>query len=52
LAGGGDGYAALTRGKLLSDNRFAQLLATTVGDYIERQGTVSPQLEGRISARE
>ena len=28
------------------------LMATTVGDYIERQGTVSPQLEGRITARE
>jgi len=51
LAGGGDGYAALARGKLLSDNRFGQLMATTVGDYIERQGTVSPQLEGRITAR-
>jgi 5'-nucleotidase / UDP-sugar diphosphatase len=52
LAGGGDGYAALTRGKILSDTRFAQLLATTVGDYIERQGTVSPQLEGRITAQD
>jgi len=52
LAGGGDGYAALTRGKILSDTRFAQLLATAVGDYIERQGTVSPQLEGRITAHD
>jgi len=51
LAGGGDGYAALTRGKLLSDTRFAKLLATTVADYIERQGTVAPEIEGRIAAR-
>jgi hypothetical protein len=40
------------RGKILSDTRFAQLLATAVGDYIERQGTVSPQLEGRITAQD
>jgi 5'-nucleotidase / UDP-sugar diphosphatase len=51
LAAGGDGYAALTRGKALSDARFAKLLATIVADYIERQGTVAPQLEGRIIAR-
>jgi len=51
LASGGDGYAALTRGKLLSDTRFAKLLATTVAEYIERQGTVAPQLDGRITAR-
>jgi 5'-nucleotidase / UDP-sugar diphosphatase len=51
MAAGGDGYAALTRGKLLSDTRFAKLLATTVAEYIERQGTVAPQLEGRIAAR-
>jgi 5'-nucleotidase / UDP-sugar diphosphatase len=51
LAAGGDGYAALTRGKVLSDARFAKLLATIVAEYIERQGTVAPQLEGRIIAR-
>ncbi len=51
LVGGGDGYAALTRGKLLSDTRFAKLLATTVADYVERQGTVAPEIEGRIAAR-
>ncbi|HEX3499217.1 MAG TPA: 5'-nucleotidase C-terminal domain-containing protein [Stellaceae bacterium] len=51
LAAGGDGYAGLSRGKVVSDTRFAKLLATTVAEYIERQGTVAPPLEGRISAR-
>ncbi len=51
MAGGGDGYAALSRGKVLTDPRFAKLMATAVSDYIARQGTVAPQLEGRITAR-
>lgn len=51
MAASGDGYAVLTHGNLLSDTRFAQLMATTVADSIERHGTVAPQLEGRITAR-
>jgi 2',3'-cyclic-nucleotide 2'-phosphodiesterase (5'-nucleotidase family) len=40
LAAGGDGYAALGRGKVVSDTRFAKLLAT-----------VAPQPRTGISGR-
>ena len=48
MAGGGDGYAALKNGKVLIDASGATLMATTVMDYIQRLGTVSPVAEGRI----
>ena len=51
ISGGGDGYAALTRGKALIDAAAATLLATTVMDYIEKLGTVSPKVEGRITIK-
>jgi 5'-nucleotidase / UDP-sugar diphosphatase len=49
LYGGGDGYAVLAKGKNLTDMRFASLAATTVMDYIQRQGTVAPKPDGRIA---
>jgi 5'-nucleotidase/UDP-sugar diphosphatase len=50
MARGGDGYAAFTKGKVLTDARFAQLMATTVMDYIAKKGEVAPQFEGRVAA--
>jgi 5'-nucleotidase / UDP-sugar diphosphatase len=51
MANGGDGYAALTRGKVLTDERAAQLMATVVMTHIRQKGTVSPQLDGRVLAK-
>jgi 2',3'-cyclic-nucleotide 2'-phosphodiesterase (5'-nucleotidase family) len=52
LIGGGDGYAALGKGKTLTDPRFAKLAASTVMDYVQRHGTVTPQLDGRVGRQE
>jgi 2',3'-cyclic-nucleotide 2'-phosphodiesterase (5'-nucleotidase family) len=49
---GGDGYASLSTGKPLVDASGGVLVATLVMQYIARQGTVAPQLEGRITVRE
>jgi 2',3'-cyclic-nucleotide 2'-phosphodiesterase (5'-nucleotidase family) len=51
IYGGGDGYAALTRGRALIDPSGGKLMATTVMDYIAAKGSVSPKLEGRIRSR-
>jgi 2',3'-cyclic-nucleotide 2'-phosphodiesterase (5'-nucleotidase family) len=51
IYGGGDGYAALTRGKPLIDPSGGKLMATVVMDYIAAKGTVAPKLEGRIKSR-
>ena len=51
IQGGGDGYAALERGKVLIDAASGQLLATTVMDYIAAAETVAPIIEGRIVAK-
>jgi 2',3'-cyclic-nucleotide 2'-phosphodiesterase (5'-nucleotidase family) len=51
MARGGDGYAALTKGKIVTDPRYAVLMATMVMDYIVAKGTVAPQLEGRVVAK-
>ena len=48
---GGDGYAALARGKAIIDASAATLMATTVMDYIEKLGAVSPKVEGRITIK-
>ncbi len=50
MAAGGDGYAVLTRGKMISDPRFAPLMATTVMDYVQARGHVAPMVEGRVAA--
>ena len=49
---GGDGYTSLSAGKPLVDASGGVLVATLVMQYIARQGTVAPQIEGRITVRE
>jgi 2',3'-cyclic-nucleotide 2'-phosphodiesterase (5'-nucleotidase family) len=49
VLGGGDGYAALARGKPIIDAAAGALMATMVIDYIARQGAIAPQVEGRIT---
>ena len=51
IAGGGDGYAVLKKGKRLIDASAATLMATSVMTYISRLGTVEPKLDGRIMAK-
>ena len=46
---GGDGYEALGRGAPLIDPSGGTLLASTVMDYIARQGEIAPAVEGRIT---
>jgi 2',3'-cyclic-nucleotide 2'-phosphodiesterase (5'-nucleotidase family) len=48
IFGGGDGYAALTRGKALIDAAGGTLMASMVMDYIAKKGEVAPAVEGRI----
>jgi 2',3'-cyclic-nucleotide 2'-phosphodiesterase (5'-nucleotidase family) len=49
IFGGGDGYAALARGKEIIDASAGTLMATTVMDHIAEQGEIAPQVEGRIT---
>ena len=50
IVGGGDGYAALSRGTPLIDASGATLMATTVMNYITAMGgEVAPAVEGRIT---
>lgn len=51
MLNGGDGYAALTRGKVIVDASGAVLLATIVMNYVESKKTVSPAVEGRVVAK-
>ena len=48
MMAGGDGYAALTKGKPVLDASGGPLMANVVMDYITARGSVSPALEGRI----
>lgn len=48
ILGGGDGYAALGGGRLITDSGAGQLVANDVMAYVEKQGTVAPVVEGRI----
>ncbi|MBK3732271.1 bifunctional metallophosphatase/5'-nucleotidase [Azospirillum brasilense] len=48
---GGDGYAALSRGRTVVDASGAVLMATMVMDYVEANKTVAPKVEGRIVAK-
>jgi 2',3'-cyclic-nucleotide 2'-phosphodiesterase (5'-nucleotidase family) len=49
IYGGGDGYAALARGKALIGASGGPLLTSMVIDYIARQGQIAPRLEARIT---
>lgn len=51
VAGGGDGYASLKKGKPIVDASAATLMATVVMDYIQAKGTVAPAVEGRVVER-
>lgn len=51
LWGGGDGYKSLNNGKTLIDASGATLMATSVMNYINAKGTVSPKVENRIVAK-
>lgn len=49
ILGGGDGYAALGGGRLITDTGAGGLVANDVMAYVEKQGKVAPKLEGRIT---
>ena len=51
IAGGGDGYSMLGNGEVLVDASAGTLLATVVMDYVSAQGSVAPEIEGRIVSR-
>jgi 2',3'-cyclic-nucleotide 2'-phosphodiesterase (5'-nucleotidase family) len=48
IAGGGDGYTSLKKGKSIIDASAATLMANVVMDYITANGTIAPAVEGRI----
>src|SRR5262245_6896153 len=52
LLKGGDGYSSLRQGKVLIDASGGALVSTTVMHYITTKGSVAPQVEGRIVARQ
>ncbi len=51
VAGGGDGFEVLKKGKQLIDESSAKLMASQVIDYVTAKGSVSPKIEGRITAK-
>jgi 2',3'-cyclic-nucleotide 2'-phosphodiesterase (5'-nucleotidase family) len=48
MLGGGDGFTAFGKGKVLIDAAAGSLMASDVIDYIAATGTVAPAIEGRI----
>lgn len=48
ILGGGDGYAALGGGRIVTDGPTGQLVANDVMGYVEKLGTVKMAVEGRI----
>lgn len=48
ILGGGDGYAALGGGRIITDGPTGQLVANDVMAYVEKLGTVNLAVEGRI----
>lgn len=48
ILGGGDGYAALGGGRIVTDGPTGQLVANDVMAYVEKLGTVNVGVEGRI----
>lgn len=49
MADGGDGYVVFREGRMLIDPNAAQIMASQVIDYVRREGTVAPEVEGRIT---
>lgn len=52
MLGGGDGYAALSKGRTVIDGSGGMLLSNVVMAYIEGRKTVAPRVEGRITERD
>ncbi|MEM1401276.1 MAG: 5'-nucleotidase C-terminal domain-containing protein, partial [Pseudomonadota bacterium] len=50
MAGGGDGYSALTGGKMVIGPTAGRFMAAQVIEYIEANSPVAPVIEGRINA--
>jgi 5'-nucleotidase / UDP-sugar diphosphatase len=48
ILGGGDGYASLGGGRIVTEGPTGQLLANDVMAYVEKLGTVNVAVEGRI----
>ena len=48
ILGGGDGYASLGGGRVLTDGPTGQLVANDVMAYVEKLGMVNMAVEGRI----
>jgi 5'-nucleotidase/UDP-sugar diphosphatase len=48
ILGGGDGYASLGGGRIVTDGPTGQLVANDVMAYVEKLGTVNVAVEGRI----
>ena len=48
ILGGGDGYAALGGGRMITDTGAGALVASDVMAYVEKLGSVAPVVEGRI----
>lgn len=48
IVGGGDGYASLGGGRIITEGPTGQLVANDVMAYVEKLGTVKVGVEGRI----
>ncbi len=48
ILGGGDGYAALGGGRIVTNQGGGNLVASDVMAYVEKAGVVKPAVEGRI----
>lgn len=48
ILGGGDGFAALGGGRVVTETATGNLVATDVMNYVEKLGTVAVSLDGRI----
>lgn len=48
MLGGGDGYTAFAKGKVLVDAKAGRLMASVVIDYITARKSVDAKVEGRI----
>src|SRR3569833_881004 len=51
MIGGGDGYTAFSKGKVLVDPSAAHLMASDVIDYITAKKTVDAKVDGRITLK-
>ena len=51
MIGGGDGYTAFSKGKVLVDPSAAHLMASDVIDYITAKKTIDAKVDGRITMK-